>query len=63
MQIQGDKGERQTERQMLQDREKQAEAPAEPVCQQGCNCRLMVDSPGGKMMAGGGRGVEGMWRR
>lgn len=34
---------------------KQAKAPVDSACQQCCNCRLMVDSPGGKMMAGGGR--------
>lgn len=31
----------------------------ESACQQSCNCHLMVDGPGGKMMVGGGRGGKG----
>lgn len=58
MQTEGDRGERQTERQMLQDR-KSRQWPLWSQCQQSCNCHLMLDSPGGKMMAGGGRGGKG----
>ena len=35
---------------------KQLKAPVDSACQQCCNCRLMVDSPGGKTMAGGREG-------
>lgn len=53
--------ERETDRETdVVGQKKQAEASVESTCQQSCNYCLMVDSPGGKMMARGRKRRAGM---